>query len=124
MNTATLLTTIIAPQFASLDSSVITGTIELVALELDAASWGTLYQRGVALLAAHVLELAERGRAAGAGGSASGPIVGRKAGDLQVNYGAALGVLSADATYATTPFGLEFLRLRQQLGSFAFASNT
>jgi hypothetical protein len=40
-------------------------------------------------------------------------VTSEKAGDLQVNYGAVVGVLSRDALTATTRFGVEYLRLRR-----------
>lgn len=122
MNTRTLLITLVAAEFAGLDTELLDAAIQQSALELDAATWGASYQRAVALLAAHALTLRQRSLDAGAGNGASGAVVARRAGDLQVSFGAALGVLSPDAVYGTTPYGLEFIRLRQQLGSMAFVA--
>jgi len=122
MNTRTLITTVIAPQLASVDGEVIDVHIELASMECDASLWGATYQRAVALLAAHSLTITERNAESGTAGAGSGAVTSRKAGDLSITYGAALGVISSDATYATTSYGLEFLRLRQQLGSMAFVA--
>ena len=120
MNSRTLLRTI-APEFAGLSDEALDAAISMASLELDVQAWGVLYQKGAVRLAAHELTIAARTAAAAAGSASAGAVVAVKAGDLQVNYGAVLGVLDRDSLYATTPHGAEFLRLRRLLGGQAFA---
>lgn len=120
MNSRTLLRTI-APEFAALTDEALDAALGSAALELDVEAWGAIYQKGVVRLAAHELTLAARTAAAAAGGAGGGPVVAVKAGDLQVNYGASMGVLDRDAVYGSTPHGVEFVRLRRLLGGQAFA---
>ena len=110
---------LLAPEFAdpaAYTNSRLDFVLSLAAQRLDAAAWGTLYVQGCLYLAAHLLTLQVRTAAAGAGESGAGPVTRRKAGDVEVSHGAAVGVLSRDAVYATTPYGIEFLALARSVG--------
>jgi hypothetical protein len=111
----TLLRTL-GPELASVDDATANTMLGLAAQRLDACVWGELYQQGCVYLALHLLTLRARNAAAAAGSAGSGPIVRAKAGDIEVGYGAALGVLARDAVYSTTPHGIEFLALARSVG--------
>lgn len=112
----TLLRTL-GPELASVDDATANTFLGLAAQRLDVETWGELYQQGAVYLALHLLTLRARTAAAAAGSAGSGPVVRAKAGDVEVGFGAAVGVLSRDALYSTTPYGIEFLALARSVGS-------
>lgn len=106
----------IAPEFTG--DAAIAQMLAWASQRIDAEAWGDLYEQGCIYLAAHLLALKARG-ASGSGGA--GPVVSEKAGELQVNYGAVVGVLGNDAVYATTAYGVQFLALRRQVPAHPMA---
>lgn len=100
----------IAPEFAGEADETLNTFIGFAASRMSANEWGTLFSQGAAYLAAHLLTLSRRGAGAGAGA-----VTRRKAGEVEVSYGAVVGVLDRDATYATTPYGIEWLNLSRTL---------
>lgn len=111
MSSRDLLKTV-ASEFASEDDAKLDQFLELAAQRMSATEWGGLYTQGAVYLAAHLLTLQAR---AASGSTGAGPVVGVKTGDREVRYGASVGVLSRDSTYATTSYGLEYLNLRRSL---------
>lgn len=112
----TLLRTL-GPELVGVDDATCNTLLGFAAQRLDASIWGELYQQGCVYMALHLLTLRARTASVAAGGAGTGPVVRVKAGDLEVGYGAAVGVLSPDAVLATTPYGIEFLALRRSLAS-------
>ena len=111
MSSRDLLKTV-ASEFASESDEKLDQFLELAAQRMSATEWGGLYTQGAVYLAAHLLTLQAR---AAAGSDGSGPVVSKKAGKVETRYGATVGVLSRDATYATTSYGVEYLNLRRSL---------
>lgn len=119
------------PAYAGVDDAVVNAIIADVADEIGASAsqWGVLYGRAVAALTAHLLELRARSAAAaggsgspGSGGTATSAPTSVRTGDLAVGYGDTSSTIAGmdaagmtDAIYATTPGGLEYLRLRGRL---------
>lgn len=112
----TLLRTL-GPELAGVDDAVCNTLLSMAAQRLDPDMWGTLYQQGCVYLALHLLTLRARTAGAAAGSVGSGPATKLKAGDLELGYGAAVGVLARDAVLATTPYGIEFLALARSLAT-------
>jgi hypothetical protein len=95
----------IAPEFATQDEAALARIDRFIGYaqgELTADAWGAKLDMATALLAAHKLTLA------GKGGSASGPVIAEKVGDMSVTY--------ADPT--TTNGGLDPLDASSYGGQF------
>lgn len=107
---------IIAPELATVADETLDAWLTFAAARISATAWGDLYEQAACYLAAHLYTVSQR---SASGESGAGAVVGRKAGDLEIRYGAVVGVLSSDATLATTPYGVEFLSLRKLLPTAA-----
>jgi hypothetical protein len=112
-------------QFAATDDATVNALLGDAAAELVQQVWGSLWQRAVYALAAHMLEASAAATNAadlGAPGtSLAGAITSLKTGDLAMGFGAAAGQGSnnkgglADEPYKGTVGGREYLRLRGRL---------
>lgn len=117
------------PAYAATPDATINALIADAADEIGfaASQWGALYGRALAALVAHALEIIARSAAAagsggGSGSTSLGSPTSLKTGDLSVGYGDTAGEIAklpaaglSDAIYATTPGGMEYLRLRGRL---------
>lgn len=101
---------VLAPELAGETNDRLDAFLAMAARRVSASEWGELYADGCIYLAAHLLTLSNR---ASSGSSGAGPVVSQSTGDLSVSYGAVVGVLSTDAQYATTTYGVEYLNLRR-----------
>lgn len=112
LSTATLLR--IAPQFAG--RSDLAAWLSDAELAHTAASWasGAVYDMAMACYAAHYLTgaLSEDGTVIKS--PTTGPVAGKKIGDLAVTYGttAAAPLDAADADFMSTSYGARYLTLR------------
>lgn len=98
----------IAPEFSSLDdATVIQPFINDAAGEISPDAWGSKADRVIALLAAHAIAVSYPNLYARLTSS-------ERVGDISRSYERS-SFPRADE-YATTRFGIEFLRLRRQLG--------
>lgn len=100
---------IVAPEFATMADEDINIFIDEAKIELSEKVWGKRYNRGVALIAAHLIAMSKI-NSNGGGGSA--PIKRTKVGSLEREY--AVSTENNDAL-KLTKFGNEFLRLRRQV---------
>lgn len=100
----------IAPELSPVSDTDIEAFIEDARLEFNRERWGRLYDRAVALLAAHLASLANVEFAAGAG-----PITSESAGSVSRGYAGMTGAASA-GLWGTTRFGVELERLLRLLG--------
>lgn len=80
--------------------------------EIHRPTWGDYADDGVLYAAAHNLAMKARMSKHGAG--AAGPTTARTSGENVTGF-ATLGRTREDATWASTNFGAEFLRMRDQL---------
>lgn len=117
------------PAYAAVPDAAINALVADAADEIgsSASQWGVLYGRALAALVAHALEIRARSANAangadGSGATATSSPTSLKTGDLAVGYGDAGGTIAklpaaglSDAIYATTPGGMEYLRLRGRL---------
>jgi hypothetical protein len=117
------------PAYAAVPDATINALVADAADEIgtSASQWGVLYGRALAALVAHALEIRARSANAANGADGSGATVvssptSLKTGDLAVGYGDLSGTIAklpaaglSDAIYATTPGGMEYLRLRGRL---------
>lgn len=94
----------IAPELADEDSSRIYRFIEFAALSVNETIWGSKYDLGVAVMAAHLLTMAGRG-------GTGGPVTSEKVGDLSRSYGQ---MGDKDSLMATS-YGQWFVQLRKTL---------
>lgn len=108
----------IAPEFAQISDEEVQGMLDLVGDILSKKRFGKMYDRAVALLAAHqftLQTLITNDENAGAATSlTSGALVSEREGDLQRSYG---GMASSsgddmDSLLKKTVYGLQFLTLR------------
>jgi len=108
------------PEFASDPADAIVDLfIETATSQMSVTRWGKLFELGAITLAAHMLALRKRSLAA-AGSALGGPVGGLTAlstGDESISFGA-VGAATAgdeDTSLRTTPYGLEYLRLKSML---------
>lgn len=94
----------IAPELADEDSSRIDLFLGFAALSVNESVWGTKYDLGVAVMAAHLLTMANRG-------GNGGPVTSEKVGDLARSYGQ---MGDKDSLMATS-YGQWFVQLRKTL---------
>lgn len=101
-----------APEFDSLPDATIDTAIGLAAQRISARAFDTLYPQAAALLAAHILAKS-RGDATAFG--VTGAVTSVRTGDLQISAAAVGGLTGSDAILATTPYGEQFITLRNQI---------
>jgi hypothetical protein len=99
------------PEFAQADDTQVGLVISEAELEVSAAAWGKFYAAGVLALAAHMLSISTRRGGTGAG-ALPGPLVGKKVGEIQLNYAAPSIASTEEAMYASTAYGQRYLQLR------------
>lgn len=110
----------IAPQYATEDPAVLVAFLSDAALQMAAPVWGRIFELGAANLAAHMLTLRDRSLATAGDGSGMAAVGGPnsiRTGGLSINFGAvgAATASGSEVALRTTPYGLEFLRLRSLL---------
>lgn len=112
MSTSTDMFDAIAPELAA--SSRRDTFLELATTRLTAARWGSMYVQAVCYLAAHMLTLSPPTDDGSDASRAAGPVTSKGAGDLSIGYGSVLPatISMADASLLTTPYGREFLAIR------------
>lgn len=98
----------IAPEFATVADVDVEAFLEDAALELHASAWGALYDRAQALVAAHLVALANPSLAASVG-----PVASESVGGVSRSYAV---TAVAAGRWGTTRFGLEYLRLMRLTG--------
>ena len=102
----------IAPQFKnSADKSVF---FELAALRTSEWFYGNRYPMAVALRAAHMMELSNRGGVAGV-------VSSQREGDLSLTFAA---VGNTESDLSQTSFGTQLISLRTSCGSAAMVSGS
>lgn len=97
------------PEFASESDDRVQMFLDDATIFVNERVWGTRCDLGVAYLAAHLLAINNRGS-----GGASGPVTSEKVGDLQRSY-AAPTASNLDPTYASTTYGMEYVRIRKTI---------
>lgn len=109
----------IAPEFAQISDEEVQGMLDLVGDILSKKRFGKMYDRAVALLAAHQFTLqtliASDENAGAATSLTSGALVSEREGDLQRSYGGMSSSSSGDdmdSLLKKTVYGLQFLTLR------------
>lgn len=109
----------IAPEFQQISDDEVQGMLDLVGDILSKKQFGKMYDRAVALLAAHQFTLqtliANDENAGAATLLTSGALVSEREGDLQRSYGGMASSSSGDdmdSLLKKTVYGLQFLTLR------------
>lgn len=112
MSASTDMFDAIAPELA--DSDRRDTFLELAAARLTSGRWGSMYVQAVCYLAAHMLTLSPAADDGSGASRAAGPVTSKGAGDLSIAYGSVSpGTISmSDAALLTTPYGREFLAIR------------
>lgn len=122
------------PAYADVPDATVEMFIVDAAVEIGRARdrWGALYDRAIAALVAHQLEVRARSAAAagapgqgGTGSTATGALASLNTGAASVSYTDGAGRVASkaaagmsDAVYASTAGGQEYLRLRSRVPSF------
>lgn len=122
------------PAYADVPDATVELFIVDAAVEIGRARerWGALYERALAALVAHQLEVRARSAAAagapgqgGTGSTATGALASLTTGAASVSYSDGAGRVASkgtagmsDAIYASTPGGQEYLRLRARCPAF------
>lgn len=100
------------PEFVSIAESIYLRFKGRAEDEMDADTWGEVYDDALGNLLAHKLAI----RAQGAAGSGNvGAVSSMSVGGMSIGYQAVTTTSPADALLATTLYGREFLRLRDAL---------
>lgn len=109
----------IAPEFKRIPDDEVQGMLDLAGDILSKKRFGKMYDRAVALLAAHQFTLqtmiANDENAGAATSLTSGALVSEREGDLQRSYGGMASSSSGDdmdSLLKKTVYGLQFLALR------------
>ena len=116
MELLTLLRTI-APEFEKLEDTVLQTWLDLTQPLVSKSAFGAAYEQAVAYLAAHRMKMAGLGES-GAFGSAidRAGVTSYTEGSTSVSFGSgASSAAAADSSLTQTPYGLEYLRLRQAI---------
>ncbi len=108
MELLTLLRTI-APEFEELEDTVLQTWLDLTQPLVSKSAFGAAYEQAVAYLAAHRMKMAGLGES-GAFGSAidRAGVTSYTEGSTSVSFG-------SGTSLTQTPYGLEYLRLRQAI---------
>lgn len=101
-----------APEFDALDDATIDTAIGLAAQRISARAFDTLYPQAAALMAAHILA---KSRSMATLQGVTGAVTSVRTGDLQISAAVVGGLTGSDAALATTPYGEQFLTLRDQV---------
>lgn len=108
------------PEFADISrwpDNVVSFFLQEAAAELEPKAWRHLYERGSIALAAHMMAIRKASLSADASAlpASSGSVSSIKTGDEQISYATSTGGSSSafDASLLTTPYGLEYIRLRE-----------
>lgn len=110
------------PEFDAVDDARIQFYLDDAQLEVGEAAWGELYEKGVMLLAAHLLQLyLERIEDDESGSSISSRVTMRKVGDVQVSFARSTATDATEDWYLQTDYGSEYLRLKLRMGMGAVA---
>lgn len=95
----------IAPELKAEDDGRIDTFLGFAALSVNANVWGDKSDLGVAVMAAHLLTLSNRG-------GVSGAVTSEKVGDLARSYSS---TKASDETLMSTSYGSWFIQLRKSL---------
>jgi hypothetical protein len=104
------------PEFVSVDDSRIQFWLDDAQLEVGEPAWGTLYEKGVMLLSAHLLSVDQSNSDEDESGGATGNVTSRSVGDVSVSFAKATSDSSSDDWYLQTNYGSEYLRLKKRVG--------
>lgn len=111
------------PEFASVEDSRIQFWLDDAQLEVGAGAWGTLYEKGVFLLAAHLLQLDldRQGNEDDSEGADLSRVTSKKVGDVQVSFIRTAADSATEDWYLQTSYGSEYHRLKLRVGMGAIA---
>lgn len=109
-------------QFDLVSDARIEFWLEDAQLEVGAQAWGTLHEKGVMLLAAHLLQLElDRQDDDESGSITMNRVTSKKVGDVSVSFARATADSSDEDWYLLTDYGAEYLRLKRRAGMGAVA---
>jgi len=106
------------PEFATETDDRIQLFIDDAELILNATTWGTKYDLGVAYLAAHCLSIANLNSAGDF--TPYGPLTGKAVDGTSISFASATYAID-DTFYASTSYGLRYISLRKSLQIAAYS---
>ena len=111
------------PEFVTVDDSRIQLWLDDAELEVGESAWGTLYEKGVMLLAAHFLFIDQENQDSGdgAGGSSMSRVTAKSVGDVSVSFARATAADATEDWYMQSSYGSEYWRLKMRVGMGAVA---
>jgi len=107
------------PEFTAVAEARIQLFLDEALLEIREGDWGDFYTKGLNLMTAHLLTLADMQAASTGGASGSlGPVASRSVGDVSVSFGvsATATATGSDAWLNASPYGQELARLIEVVG--------
>lgn len=105
------------PEFVAIADARIQFFLDDAQLEVSEGAWEGLYEKGVFLLAAHLLYLDQvrQGADTDISDLTSG-VTSRSVGDVSVSFARATATSVSDDWYLDTSYGAEYLRLKKRVG--------
>ncbi|MBC7074666.1 MAG: DUF4054 domain-containing protein [Syntrophomonadaceae bacterium] len=111
----------IFPEFASVNTAIITFWLSVAANLINVARWGSLASQGQALLTAHYLVLASANASAQTAGTPLGQVKGvltAKAVDgVSVSMDSAAVTITGAGMYNATTYGVQWIQLARMMGA-------
>lgn len=108
------------PEFDTIADIRVDLYLEDAQLEVGEIPWGPFYQKGVFLLAAHLLQIDRNRQPSGViGGASINQVASRSVGDISVGFGSVslTSKSSMEDWYRATQYGQEYYRLQHQVGA-------
>lgn len=105
-------------EFSSETDARVQVYIDDAELEMNEGQWGTLYDRGLSALTAHLLAIANRNAVAttGTGTSVGGTVQKKSVGSVAVSFASIPILSSVESFYMSTSYGAEYWRLMKHVG--------
>lgn len=104
------------PEFDSVLDARVQFMLDDAALEVSEARWGTLNEKGVMLLAAHLLSIDQDNNDSDDDSGGEGNLASKSIGDVSYSFSKATSESSSDDWYLSTSYGSEYLRLKKRVG--------
>lgn len=105
------------PEFEEIDNTRIQFFLNDAVLEVSESAWGTLYEKGVMSLSAHLLSISQSNQEDDdSDDGETGNITSKSIGDVSYSFAKATSESSSDDWYLQTSYGAEYLRLKKRVG--------
>lgn len=108
----------LVPNMASVSDALVEVQLEQAAMRHTAAGWGAMYTTAMVWYAAHLIATSPGYSSTFDTSSNPGPVASKSAGQLSVSY--VQGASGRDAWLASTPYGRQYLEIRNTRSPWPF----